>query len=132
MGGAEKFEILQAVGADSRIGTKCLRPGYGFGGPCFPRDNRALGGYAKSIGIKPLIPIATDEYNDYHTEVMIENKLAENLTEYTFSDVAYKPQCPVPIIEESQKLTIEDRDFIIACVRAEFGNLFEYRVVESL
>ena len=31
--GAEKNEILQAVGADSRIGTKCLRPGYGFGGP---------------------------------------------------------------------------------------------------
>jgi len=140
--GAEKHEILAAVGADSRIGTKCLRPGYGFGGPCFPRDNRALGGYAKSIGISPLIPIATDEYNDLHTQIMIESKLAENCSEYTFSDVAYKPQCPVPIIEESQKLavaagvaragkkvTIEDRDFIIACVRAEFGKLFEYRVV---
>merc|ERR1711966_314723 len=143
--GAEKHEILQAVGADSRIGTKCLRPGYGFGGPCFPRDNRALGGYAKSIGIDPKIPIATDEYNDYHTQIMIQNKLAEDKDEYTFSDVAYKPQCPVPIIEESQKLavaagiakagkkvTIEDRDFIIACVRAEFGSLFEYKVVESL
>jgi len=140
--GAEKNEILQAVGADSRIGTKCLRPGYGFGGPCFPRDNRALGGYAKSIGIDPKIPIATDEYNDYHTQIMIKSKLAEGKDEYTFSDVAYKPQCPVPIIEESQKLavaagiakagkkvTIEDRDFIIACVRAEFGSLFEYRVI---
>merc|ERR1712086_1098620 len=140
--GAEKNEILQAVGADSRIGTKCLRPGYGFGGPCFPRDNRALGGYAKSIGIDPNIPIATDEYNDYHTQIMIKNKLAEDKDEYTFSDVAYKPQCPVPIIEESQKLavasgvakagkkvTIEDRDFIIACVRAEFGSLFEYKVL---
>jgi nucleotide sugar dehydrogenase len=140
--GAEKNEILAAVGADSRIGTKCLRPGYGFGGPCFPRDNRALGGYAKSIGINPLIPIATDEYNNLHTEIMIQNKLAEDKPEYIFSDVAYKPQCPVPIIEESQKLAvaqgvakagkkvvIEDRDFIIACVRAEFGHMFEYRVV---
>jgi len=139
--GADKNELLAAVGADSRIGGKCLRPGYGFGGPCFPRDNRALGGYAESIGIKPLIPIATDEYNSLHTQIMIENRLAENRSEYTFSDVAYKPQCPVPIIEESQKLavaagvaragkrvTIEDRDFIIACVRAEFGNLFEYKV----
>merc|ERR1711988_368789 len=143
--GAEKNEILQAVGADSRIGGKCLRPGFGFGGPCFPRDNRALGGYAESIGIKPLIPIATDQYNSLHTQIMIENRLAENRSEYTFSDVAYKPQCPVPIIEESQKLavaagvaragkrvTIEDRDFIIACVRAEFGNMFDYRVVQSL
>lgn len=45
--GADKNHILQAVGADSRVGTKYLRPGYGFGGPCFPRDNRALGGYAR-------------------------------------------------------------------------------------
>merc|ERR1711959_450488 len=140
--GAEKNEILAAVGADSRIGTKCLRPGYGFGGPCFPRDNRALGGYAKSIGIEPLIPIATDQYNNLHTQIMIENKIAEDRPEYVFSDVAYKPQCPVPIIEESQKLAvaagvakagkkviIEDRDFIVACVRAEFGSMFEYRVV---
>jgi len=139
--GAEKGEILAAVGADSRIGGKCLRPGYGFGGPCFPRDNRALGGYAESIGIKPLIPVATDQYNNLHTKIMIANKLADDQEVYTFSDVAYKPQCPVPIIEESQKLAvaagiakagkrviIEDRDFIIACVRAEFGILFEYKV----
>jgi UDPglucose 6-dehydrogenase len=46
--GADKFDILAAVGHDSRIGTKCLLPGYGFGGPCFPRDNRARGWYAKS------------------------------------------------------------------------------------
>merc|ERR1712178_186632 len=117
--GAEKNEILQAVGADSRIGGKCLRPGFGFGGPCFPHDN--------------------------HAEVMIENELKKDLTEYVFRDVAYKPQCPVPIVEESQplavaagvakagkKVIIEDRDFIIACVRAEFGNMFEYRVVQSL
>merc|ERR1719453_938448 len=64
---ADKDAILQAVGMDSRIGPKCLKPGYGFGGPCFPRDNRALGGYAESIGVKPLISIATDEYNVEHT-----------------------------------------------------------------
>lgn len=40
--GADKEDILHAVGSDSRIGQKCLKPGYGFGGPCFPRDNRAL------------------------------------------------------------------------------------------
>jgi len=34
---ADKYEILKAVGEDSRIGGKYLLPGYGFGGPCFPR-----------------------------------------------------------------------------------------------
>lgn len=35
--GADKYDILGAVGADSRVGGKCLKPGFGFGGPCFPR-----------------------------------------------------------------------------------------------
>jgi len=34
--------ILSAIGTDSRIGSKYIKPGFGFGGPCFPRDNRAL------------------------------------------------------------------------------------------
>ena len=46
---ADKFDILRCVGDDQRVGPKCLRPGYGFGGPCFPRDNRALGAYARSV-----------------------------------------------------------------------------------
>ena len=143
--GADKFAILKAVGADSRIGGKCLLPGYGFGGPCFPRDNRALGGYAESIGVKPLISMATDEYNVLHCERIVEKKLAEGHSDYTFTDVAYKPKCPVAIIEESQKLavaagvaqagkkvTIRDRDFILDMVRAEYGSLFEYEEVASL
>ena len=88
--GANKHDILNAVGSDSRVGKKyavfllqpmCynstrlydswshryLRPGYGFGGPCFPRDNRALGGYAKMVGVQPLLPEATDLYNKLHT-----------------------------------------------------------------
>src|SRR5256885_14203860 len=42
---AEKFPkadinmILDAIGTDTRIGKKYLRPGLSFGGPCFPRDN---------------------------------------------------------------------------------------------
>ena len=142
---ADKFEILKAVGADSRIGGKYLMPGYGFGGPCFPRDNRALGHYAEEAGVQPLICEATDEYNRLHTQRMIDEKLKEGKDEYTFTDVAYKPKCPVPIIEESQKLavavgvakagkkvTIRDRTFILDCVRMEYGSLFDYEVVETL
>lgn len=34
--GANKDEILATIGKDQRIGSKNLKPGYGFGGPCFP------------------------------------------------------------------------------------------------
>lgn len=144
--GAVKEDILGAIGSDSRVGGKCLKAGYGFGGPCFPRDNRALGAHATRIGVRPIICTATDSYNDYHASLMVEKfLLSENgKKDYTFSDVAYKPNCAVPIIEESQKLkvasilaaqgckvTIKDRDFIIELVQQEYGALFQYEVIEK-
>eukprot|EP01127_Copromyxa_protea_P003773 TRINITY_DN13563_c0_g1_i1.p1 TRINITY_DN13563_c0_g1~~TRINITY_DN13563_c0_g1_i1.p1 ORF type:complete len:372 (-),score=80.55 TRINITY_DN13563_c0_g1_i1:38-1153(-) len=139
---ASATAILKAVGADSRIGHKYLSPGYGFGGPCFPRDNRALGNYIKSIGIEPLIPLSTDESNKQHARFMADTLLEQNLDVYKFSDVCYKSNCPVPIIEESQKLEvakiiahkgkkviISDRKDVIRNVQIEFGKLFEYEIV---
>lgn len=79
--GADAKEILSAVGDDSRIGKKYLSYGYGFGGPCFPRDNRALGNYSSSIGIEPIIPTATDTSNKTHANIMINQFLAENKDE---------------------------------------------------
>lgn len=141
--GADKFDILRAVGSDSRVGGKCLLPGYGFGGPCFPRDNRALGLYAKSVGINPMLMIATDEYNFYHADRLAENLLKEDREEYVVEDVAYKPQCPVPIVEESQplavacrlvkagkKVTIRDRRIIVDAARKEWGNIFQYEYTD--
>jgi len=140
--GANKFDILGAVGADSRVGSKCLRPGYGFGGPCFPRDNRALGKYMESMGIATCIPVATDDYNNFHAGFMAKQKADEGLEEYVFTDVAYKPNCAINMIEESQplrvaemltklgkKVKISDREGIITMVRREFGPMFEYEVI---
>jgi len=136
---ANAKDILCAVGFDSRIGSKCLDPGFGFGGPCFPRDNRALGNYASSVGVDPIIPRATDEFNQFHAKFMVERLLKENKELYIFEDVCYKPECPVPIIEESQKLEvarlirmagkkvlIRDRCKVIKNVMLEFGSFFEY------
>ena len=60
---ADKFEILRSVGSDSRIGAKYLRPGLGYGGPCFPRDNRAIAAIAREVGVTADIAIATDKVN---------------------------------------------------------------------
>ena len=64
--GADKHDICRALGRDTSIGPKCLRPGFGFGGPCYPRDNRALAQYAASVGIRATIPEATDAH--VHTQ----------------------------------------------------------------
>ena len=57
--GAEKKEICNTLKLDRSIGPISMTPGYGFGGPSYPRDNKAM--YARQLGIQPLIPIATDE-----------------------------------------------------------------------
>jgi len=140
--GANKMDITNAIGQDSRVGVKYLRPGYGFGGPCFPRDNRALGGYGDMIGVDALMFKATDNYNKYHTQRQIASALAENKDDYTFTGVAYKPSTKVPIIEESQRLVIAAalakagrkvciRDFkdTVVEVRKEYGSLFTYEIL---
>lgn len=137
--GANKFDILKAVGSDSRIGKKYLMPGYGFGGPCFPRDNRALGSYIESIGIEPLIPLATDKSNKLHTRFQIDKLFESGITTHEINGAGYKEPCTVPIIEESQKLLIgkslaqkgvnvvvKDSKLLLDAVRLEYGKIFTY------
>ncbi len=73
---ADKFSILQSIGSDSRIGEKYLRPGLGFGGPCFPRDNRAIAAMAKEVGVSADIAIATDKVNIRQPEIRA-NEISE-------------------------------------------------------
>src|SRR6185437_6603583 len=41
--GGDVDVVTDAIGSDARIGRKYLTGGLGFAGPCFPRDNVALG-----------------------------------------------------------------------------------------
>src|SRR2546423_11183983 len=52
MPNADIHAVLGAIGADSRIGSKYLRAGVSYGGPCFPRDNRLLAFAARQVGLK--------------------------------------------------------------------------------
>ena len=135
---ADKFAILNAVGSDKRIGNRYLKPGYGFGGPCFPRDNRALGGYIEMMGINPLIPRATDQSNKLHTKFQAQ-QIYDSEGSWVVDGAGYKEPCNVPIIEESQKLAIgkiltekgmdvivKDKKHMLDAVKLEYGDLFTY------
>ena len=95
--------VLDAIGADSRIGTKFLKYGYGFGGPCLPRDNRAFAAYAKTLGIKYNLGETTDNFNDAHAKFLYEYVVSRNYKNlpYYFDYVSYKKG--TDIIEESQQ-----------------------------
>lgn len=61
--GAHVDDITGAVGSDKRIGQAYLKGGLGYGGPCFPRDNRAFGVMATEWGVDVPFATATDTYN---------------------------------------------------------------------
>jgi len=142
--GADKHEICAALAKDESIGPIGMRPGYGYGGPCYPRDNQALALYAKKVGVDPCIPMATHNFNEFHHALMARDLLEANKEEYLFEDVAYKPKCAVAMIDESPKLRvalqlveegkrviIRDRIAIIHEVMKEFGSKFTYEIKDE-
>jgi UDPglucose 6-dehydrogenase len=55
--------VTDALGLDSRIGAKYLKGAVSYGGPCFPRDNRALAALASKVGASSGLAEATDIFN---------------------------------------------------------------------
>jgi UDPglucose 6-dehydrogenase len=55
--------VTTALGHDSRIGPRYLKGGIGYGGPCFPRDNRAFSFLASQLGERAFLADATDALN---------------------------------------------------------------------
>lgn len=133
--GADPDAILHAIGADSRIGSKYLRYGFGFGGPCFPRDNRALGKFGDDIGYELLLSKATDEVNRRHLEFQFERYAHVSDETIVFDTVTYKKDSN--ILEESQQLAlalrlaragrkviVRERPSVLRILESSFPGLF--------
>jgi UDPglucose 6-dehydrogenase len=130
--------VLRGVGSDSRIGSKYLNWGYGFGGPCFPRDNRALGILCEENHIEPTIPKASDNYNNLHINHQFNHVVKDiKNNEITIDGVSYKKDSI--LIEESQQLklavklmengfdvTVKDKPIVIEQVKNIYNTKFKY------
>src|SRR5690242_1456014 len=60
---ADVSVVTYALGLDSRIGSKYLKGAVSYGGPCFPRDNRAFAALAARSGAFSDLAEATDRFN---------------------------------------------------------------------
>lgn len=138
--GVSPEPILKAIGNDSRINPKFFKYGFGYGGPCFPRDTRAMTRYAKENGINPYIIQAVIKTNKNHLNFQIEQFEKENKNKnkpIIIDSVTYKPG--TIIIEESQqllfaieiakkgyKIIIREHPEVIEQVKRIYGKLFVY------
>src|SRR6201988_2833124 len=48
--GANVQQVVKGIGTDSRIGSRFLNPGIGYGGSCFPKDLMAFRAVARECG----------------------------------------------------------------------------------
>jgi len=101
-------DITRALGADKRISPYYLKGGLSFGGPCFPRDNRAFCSFAAKYGMDAFLAKATDRANEDHLKRVVNRILPivkkNNSNNVAVLGLAYKPNTPV--IEESPAIKI--------------------------
>jgi UDPglucose 6-dehydrogenase len=90
--GADAHVILRALGNDRRIGKEYLKPGLGFGGPCFPRDNRLFQYIAKKVGASAPLAEATDRVNEAVNDRLLQTVLSHAKDKpVSILGLAYKP-----------------------------------------
>ena len=117
--GDEVDTVLKAIGSDTRVGTKYLGFGFGFGGPCFPRDNRAFSAYAQQVGVQNSIGETTDNFNNEHSEFLVDYYLNKNKEElpFCFKHLTYK--AGIDILTESRPydlaLRLLDEGYKVYC-----------------
>lgn len=61
--GADVSEVAQGMGLDSRIGSRFLNPGPGYGGSCFPKDTMAMAYMARQNNVEMTLINAAIEGN---------------------------------------------------------------------
>ena len=138
---ANIYDMLEAIGSDSRIGGKFLKAGLSYGGPCFPRDNRLVAYTARRHGLTAPLAEASDRVNEETKRALLERVLALTAPGDTVAvlGMAYRPD--TYIVEESaglhlaQHLKQQERRVLVHDTKAAPENspsLIEFEVLENL
>ena len=129
--------VLGAIGDDSRVGRKYLNFGFGFGGPCLPRDNRAFAAHAKQLGLDYDLGSTTDNFNNEHATFIKDYfvyRNPENLPFY-FDYVSYKKgtdiltesqqyRLCVDLLDDGYEVYINDNDAIMDMISDDLSDKY--------
>ena len=120
--GADIKKVAQGIGLDTRIGSRFLQAGIGYGGSCFPKDVQALIQTMKQNNCEASILTAVEEVNQKQKLSLIPKiqKLVSDLKGKTIAvwGLAFKPKTDdireapsIFIINELQKLGAKIKAF---------------------
>lgn len=118
LGGIDIDVVTDAIGLDSRIGRKYLKAAAAYGGPCFPRDTRALSALFSDLGLPDSLSHATQIVNESDSEFIsdqISKQISDGMT-VGIAGLSYKTGTTVT--EESPGLALasalSNRNFRVA------------------
>lgn len=143
--GADVDTITESLGMDTRIGKKYLKGAMSFGGPCFPRDNKAFFLAARLRGCELDLPATTDKVNRRHIEFIANMALSNCYVgdgKVAILGGSYKPNTDVieasPAIEIAKYLlskgvqvSIHD-PVALANISREYGSSTSIRCKETV
>ena len=110
--------VTEAIGLDSRVGMKYLKAGTPFGGPCFPRDTKALSALLHQHGIRNALPKTVHQANFEHREYLRDLIASKaQAKKVGVLGLSYKPNTPV--FEESPGVNLLND--LAACGLEAFG-----------
>lgn len=94
--GADVDEVRKVVGSDSRIGSRFLFPGCGYGGSCFPKDVQALSSTSSENGYEFKIVDQVHKVNEQQKLVLsskVRSVLGDDWSGKTIAvwGLAFKP-----------------------------------------
>lgn len=109
--GANVDNVRKGIGSDTRIGTKFLYAGCGYGGSCFPKDVKALIQTGKENGVEMKVVSAVEEVNEKQKSIVYE-KLVEKMGDLSGKTVAmlglaFKPE--TDDMREAPSLVVIDK-----------------------
>jgi nucleotide sugar dehydrogenase len=132
--------VLASMATDSYVGFRNMNYGFGYGGPCLPRDNKAFHNYIYNKINNPNINFDICKINDKnnHNHLLFQfDELKDSKEPIEFHYITYKDSSD--IIEESQKLKlasllanngntviIYERPFMINRLKEIYKDLFTY------
>lgn len=117
--GADVNMVRKGVGADSRIGSKFLYPGCGYGGSCFPKDIKALIHTAEQHGYSMELLKAVERVNERQKRVLfrkLSNYFEGNLAGKTIAvwGLAFKPE--TDDLREAPSLVLIEKMLDAGCI----------------
>ena len=109
--GADIRSIEKVLQSDSRIGSKYLYAGLGFGGSCFPKDIKNFIDLCKKQGVDASVAEAIDNFNDEQKLIFVNQILKDfpkaSTTRIALLGLAFKPE--TDDVRESPALAIVEK-----------------------